>query len=386
MLDRHARTGVGIGLMKTVAVIMAGGSGERFWPLSRCAYPKQLLKLQDDQHMLDMAVERILPLVPMEDIHVVTVAPLVDAIYREMPELVRENIIAEPEGRNTAACLALASAFIAEKYGEDVVMAVFTADHFIKDLRAFQHDCRAAAEFTATSDGLLTFGIRPNRPETGYGYIEVGASASERDPIFHVDSFREKPDRATAERFLQDGDFFWNSGMFFWKNSVFQAALQRHLPAMAGAIGPMRLAFQKGDAGAAELAAIYARLEKISIDVGLMERAEKVFVLRASFDWDDIGTWASLYRILPRDTAGNATFGDCIFLKSTDSVAYSVGSGPGPSGTEAGTTGPVVIGYNLKDIVIVHTPDAILVLPADEVQNVKDVVAYLRANGKQAVL
>lgn len=360
---------------------MAGGSGERFWPLSRCAYPKQLLKLKDDQHMLAMAIHRIAPLVDARDVYILTVAPLMDAIRRETPELPPENIIAEPEAKNTAACLALASAMVSEKYGEDVVVIVLTADHFIHDEQAFQRDCGAAAEFAAASDGLLTFGIRPSRPETGYGYIEVGQSASTLRPIFKVDSFREKPDKATAQRFLADGDFFWNSGMFVWKNSVFHAALARHLPAMHGVIPAMRAALATGAADPVALAKVYQGLEKISIDVGLMERAEKVYVLRASFDWDDIGTWASLFRILPRDATGNAVFGNGVFLNSSNSIAYSV-SGSGP---EEGKP-RLVIGYNLDGVVIVSTPDAVLVLPAEEVQRVKDVVAYLRANGLEDYL
>lgn len=363
---------------------MAGGSGERFWPLSRCAYPKQLLKIKDGQHMLSMAVERIEPIVPAEDVYILTVAPLVDAIRREMPGLPPENVVAEPEGKNTAACLTLASALLAQKYDEDVVTVVLTADHFIKDVRSFQNDCRAAAEFAAASDGLLTFGIRPTRAETGYGYIEVGASASGTQPIFHVDSFREKPDKSTAQRFLQDGDFFWNSGMFVWRNSIFQEALKRHMPAMHSAIPNMQKALAKGDAGIAELGQTYSRLEKISIDVGLMERAEKVYVLRASFDWDDIGTWSSLYRILPTDAAGNATYGNSLFIKSSDSIAYAIDSVNDPGARAQGS--PLVIGYNLEGIVIVNTPDAVLVLPAEDVQKVKDVVAFLRAHGKEDYL
>lgn len=367
--------------MKTIAIIMAGGSGERFWPLSRCAYPKQLLKLKDDQHMLAMAITRIAPLVDVADVYILTVAPLMDAIRRETPELPPENLIAEPEAKNTAACLTLASAMVAEKYGEDVVVIVLTADHFIHDEKAFQSDCNAAAEFAAASDGLLTFGIRPCRPETGYGYIEVGQSASTQNPIFRVDSFREKPDKATAQRFLTDGDFFWNSGMFIWKNSVFQSALEQHLPAMHGAIPAMRSALAAGPAGADDLIKVYQGLEKISIDVGLMERAEKVYVLRASFDWDDIGTWASLFRILQKDATGNAVFGNGVFLNSSNSIAYSVSGA-----AEADGQPRLVIGYNLDSVVIVSTPDAVLVLPAEDVQRVKDIVAYLRANGLEDYL
>jgi len=365
--------------MKTVAIIMAGGSGERFWPLSRCAYPKQLLKLKDNEHMLGMAIRRVAPVVAAEDVYILTVAPLVEAITRETPQIPASNIIAEPEAKNTAACLTLAAALVTEKYGDDAVVIVVTADHFIHNERAFQQDCRAALEFAYVTDGLLTFGIRPTRPETGYGYIDVGDSASNRSPIFRVKSFREKPDIETARRFLEDGDFFWNSGMFVWKNSVFKTELAKHMPAMHGALAEMQEALHEGEGGRQKLADVYARLEKISIDVGLMERTEKVFVLRASFDWDDIGTWASLYRILAPDTAGNAIFGEGLFLQSQDSIAYSVGETDGKKPR-------IVIGYNVKGLVIVSTPDAVLVLPAEDVQKVKDVVAFLRQNGKKDYL
>lgn len=365
-------------MMKTVAIIMAGGSGERFWPLSRQAYPKQLLKLKDDQHMLSMAIRRIAPVVPPEDIYVVTVQPLVDAIQRETPELPEENVIAEPEARNTAACLTLASALIAEKYG-DATVVVLTADHFIHDEEAFQADCRMAAQFVSETDGLMTFGVRPNRPETGYGYIETGMPASNKFPVFTVNSFREKPDLQTARRFLEDGDFSWNSGMFVWRNSIFLRELELHLPAMYSALPDLQKALR--EKSAALLADTYRRLEKISIDVGLMERTDRVYVIRASFDWDDIGTWASLFRVLERDGSGNAVYGNSLFLKSRGSLAYSV-NGCGELSTSP-EDNRLVIGYNLEDIIIVNTPDAVLVLPANDVQKVKDVVAYLRAHNKK---
>lgn len=365
--------------MKTIAIIMAGGSGERFWPLSRCAYPKQLLRIRDNEHMLAMAIGRISPVVPVEDIYILTTEKLADAIRRELPDLPSGNVIAEPEGRNTAACLALAAAMVNQRYGEDVISIVLTADHFIHDERSFQNDCRAAAEFAEANEALLTFGIRPTRAETGYGYIEAGESASNRFPIFRVNSFREKPDADTARRFLKDGDFFWNSGMFVWRNSVFIAELRRHMPAMSGALPEMQDALAAGPAGDAALAAVYQRLEKISIDVGLMERSDKVFMIRASFDWDDIGTWASLFRIIQPDAAGNAVYGNGLFIQSQNSIAYSV------DGAEHSRL-PLVVGYNVDGLVIVRTPDAILVLPAEDVQRVKDVVAFLRANGKEEYL
>ena len=365
--------------MKTIAIIMAGGSGERFWPLSRCAYPKQLLKLKNGQHMLSMAIQRIAPVVAPEDVYILTVGALVEAICEETPELPPGNVIAEPEARNTAACLTLAAAMVSQRYGDETVVIVLTADHFIQDEKAFQRDCKAAADFAASHDALLTFGIRPTRPETGYGYIDVGDPASDRYPIFRVKSFREKPDAETARRFLEDGDFFWNSGMFVWKNSVFLDELARHLPVMAGAVPELKTALDAEDPRG-ELGKVYSRLEKISIDVGLMERSERVYVLRASFDWDDIGTWSSLYRILQPDAAGNAVYGNGMFIQSQNSIAYS---------TEDATNGkqaPLVIGYNVDGLVIVNTPDAVLVLPAADVQRVKDIVAFLRSRGKSEYL
>lgn len=401
--------------MKRVAVIMAGGAGERFWPLSRLHYPKQLLKITGSRSMLSAAVERVLPLIGPEDIYVITGQALRDAIQAELPMLPPGNVVAEPEARNTAAALALASAFLESRYpGEDVVTVVLTADHYIRDRDTFCADVRTAIEFAEAHPALVTFGMVPDRPETGYGYIELGEPVSKvsgfgnavtapltdederaaltagrgdsaaeparssegtagQDKIFRVASFREKPSPDVAAEFLETGRFLWNSGMFVWRNSVLRRALRDHLPAMEARMDAMRQAFSAGDEKA--LAEAFAPVDKISIDYGVLERAHNVAVVRAVFDWDDIGTWASLQRLLERDGNGNVVFGNGAAVKCEDSIIYSVGDDR-----------RVVVGYGLKDIVVVSTPDAVLVLPADKVQGVKEVVAHLRARGLTSYL
>lgn len=358
---------------------MAGGSGERFWPLSRHRYPKQLLKITGARSMLGAAVERIQPIVSPEDIYIVTSRLLKPAIEAEVRELPPENVIAEPAGKNTAACLALSAAFLEHRYQleDDVVMVVMTADHYIRDTGRFLEDCQQAIAFAEKHFALVTFGIAPDRPETGYGYIECGAPASDcaqNERISRIASFREKPDPAAAQQFCETGRFLWNSGMFVWRNSVLREAFRQHLPAAAAQIPAMREAFAVPDPDSA-LASAFDHLVKISIDNGVLEKADNVFVVRASFDWDDIGTWGSLSRLFERDSAGNVSHGKSLLINCSNSIVYSSASGDGSEPP------PVVVGYNLKDIVIVRTGDAILVLPAESAQQVRNVVSCLREQG-----
>ena len=367
--------------MKRVAVIMAGGAGERFWPLSRQKYPKQLLKIGGNRSMLGEAVGRVRPLVDPADTFVVTGHMLREAIVAESAGIPAENVIGEPEGKNTAACLALACAHLEHRYGRDtdVSMVVLTADHSIPDVEGFVADCRTLFDCAERADVLATFGIPPVRPETGYGYVEVGAPMSECPGVMRVASFREKPNLETALEFQRSGRFLWNSGMFVWRNSVLRAAFREHLPQMERQIPAMRGAFAAPDPRAV-LAEAFAPLQKISIDVGVMERASNVVVLRAGFDWDDVGTWASLGRLLEKDADENVRHGNATLVECADCVAYN--ADPGGDGGHA----PVLVGFGLKDLVLVQTRDAVLVLPRDHVQRVKDIVAHLRAQGREEYL
>lgn len=353
---------------------MAGGAGERFWPLSRLHYPKQLLKIAGNRSMLGAAVERIRPIIAPEDVFVITNRTLKPAIETEAGAIPPENVIAEPEGKNTAACLALAAALLDARYGpeEDVVMMVLTADHFIGDTETFRQDCLKAADFAEKNPVLVTFGIRPTRPETGYGYIEVGTPSQDSDAIFRVKSFREKPNLETACEFLDSGSFLWNSGMFVWRKSVIKEAFARFMPTLAAQVPNMSQGLAQLE-HAEMVARAFSILPKISIDYGILEKADNVFVVKASFDWDDIGTWSSLDRLLAADEHNNVSFGNSHLLSCEDCIAYN-----SESGSEIER---VVIGFNLQDTIIVNTPDAVLVLPKDASQKVKEVVAFLREKG-----
>ncbi len=345
----------------TYVVIMAGGSGERFWPLSRTTRPKQLLPLLEaDVSMLEQAVRRIAPLVPRERILVVTSSVLQEPIRQAMPDLPPQNVIAEPAKRNTAPCLALAAIEIAARSQGDPVMAVLTADHFIGNEEAFLQNVAAAIDVARHQNALVTMGIVPTRPETGYGYIEVGDGTDARQVL----SFREKPDAGTARDYVLSGRYLWNSGMFFWRVSVLQAALQQHEPEIGAWMT------QPGD-----IATSFATLPSISIDYAVMERAANVMVVPASFPWDDVGSWDALLRMRETDSRGSVTQGDCIAVETSESVVVNTR-----------VDGHVVTTVGLVGHVVVVTDDATLVCPATHAQDVKRVVAALREQGRDDVL
>ncbi|MBX7247366.1 MAG: NTP transferase domain-containing protein [Candidatus Sumerlaeaceae bacterium] len=363
---------------RRAAVIMAGGAGERFWPLSRAHYPKQLLKIAGNHSMLSESVRRIGPLVSPEDIYVITSKALKPAIEAEAGGIPAENVIAEPEGRNTAACLALAAAVLDHRYpGEDPTMIVLTADHFIRDTETFVLDCVVAAEYAETHSALVTFGMKPDRPETGYGYVEAAAGTEANPKVRPVASFREKPNLETARQFLESGNFYWNSGMFVWRNSALKRAFAECLPECHAQIEPMSHAFSAADSAVA-LAGPFGKMPKISIDYGVLEKAHNVAVVLAAFDWEDVGTWTALQRILEPDGRGNVAFGNAATVNSDNVTVYSVGGDEGKP--------RLVVGFNVKDLVIVSTPDAILVMPSDSCQEVRDVVKRLREEGRTEYL
>jgi len=288
------------GKTRRVGVVMAGGSGERFWPISRRLRPKQLLHLtQDQETMLGEAVSRVAPLIAPEDVYVVTGEHLVAAIREAGVGVPDENVIAEPCKRNTAGCLAYAAAHLLAKYGgdgDDLTMAVLTADHIIGDSEAFRATIRIAMDAAESEQALATVGMVPTRPETGYGYIQADADPLPQYAgsvqVYPVAAFHEKPDAARAEAFMQSGHYFWNGGMFFWRLSVFLAALAEASPNIAAAVRAMTDAMRAGDDGRVRQA--FEALENISIDYALMERADNVVVARADFDWDDVGSWPAL--------------------------------------------------------------------------------------------
>jgi mannose-1-phosphate guanylyltransferase len=361
-----------------VAVIMAGGSGERFWPVSRRLNPKQLLRLTSPTDtMLHEAVNRLLPLIPASDIFVQTSPELVAAIREAKLAIPDENVIAEPCRRNTAGCLAYAAAYMMARYkndGSGLSMAVVTADHRIGAAEAFIATLRTALETVESEPALGTIGIPPTRPATGFGYVQAelpeGASDLETTPqAFPVASFQEKPPLDVAERYVAEGNYFWNSGMFFWNVGTFVNQFEKADPAYGNAIHAMAKAMAKNDESTVN--AVFSHLKGISIDYALMEKAERVVMINATFPWDDIGTWSALDRAGNDDADGNVCNGDPVLIDSTGCIVYN----------DEGAKKRALAVVGMSDVVVVATKDAVLVVPKDRTEDVKKAVQELGARG-----
>jgi len=364
------------GGIQRVGVVMAGGSGERFWPLSRMRRPKQLLHLTSaDESMLAEAVSRIRSLIAPEHLYVVTGAHLVQPIREAGIGVPPENVIAEPCKRNTAGALAYAASVLLANYGGDgstISMAVTTADHQIGDAELFRRTVDAALTVAERDDALAIMGIQPSRPETGYGYVQVTDDAPEDMEgiaVHRVKAFHEKPSRERAEDFMAMGGYFWNSGMFFWRVSVFLDELLHASPPHAAAVSAMAEAQRQGDANA--VCTAFERLEDISIDYVLMERARRVQLVRADYPWDDVGAWTALDRTYPKDAHGNVTVGDPVLIDCEDCIVYN----------EPGAKNMALSVVGVHDLVVVTTKDAVLVIPKDRAQDVRHVVNALKERG-----
>ena len=346
-------------------VIMAGGSGTRFWPKSRHAHPKQFLAIGGETSLLRQTVDRVLGLVGIEGVVVVTGAVHAEHARAALPELPAENLLVEPTGRNTAPCIGWAAQVIAERDPEARI-AVLPADHFIGDVPGFIAHLEAG--FDAAEDEIVTFGMVPDRPETGYGYIQRGAEkrAARGKPICAVERFVEKPDATTARGYLLAGDYLWNSGMFVFPAQVMLEELRAHLPELAE--GLAQLARDPGAAGE-----LYPRLPSISIDYGVMERSRRIAVIPASFAWSDVGSWDAAKEVYPADGEGNVALGDALLLDVKRSLVDA-------------QAGRLVAVVGLEDVIVVDTADAVLVIRRGESQDVKKVVKALEERGKKEIL
>ena len=362
-----------------VAVIMAGGVGERFWPLSRNRRPKQLLNLTSPStSLLAEALAHIAPILKPEHVFVATSRDLAPIIAEAAPQIPRQNVIGEPCRRNTSGCLVLAAATILARLGlapEQVTLAVLTADHLIGEPVRFRRTLETALAAAEREDALVTIGIRPTRPETGYGYIEVkdaptpGQPDTAQLPVLPVVRFREKPDLAAAKRFVAEGRFFWNSGMFFWRLSTFGSELEVASPAMAAGLRTLTAALVAGNQ--AEADRVFSALPSKSIDYALMERARRVLVVPGDFPWDDVGAWDALDRTLPHDPQGNVAVGEPILVDSANCIVYNA---PGAAKMAVACVG-------LQGLVVAVTADGVVVMPKRRAQEVRAVVAELRRRG-----
>lgn len=347
--------------MELYAVIMAGGVGSRFWPRSKEKKPKQLLKIFGDHTMIQDTIIRLDGLVKKENILIITNKAQKAEIKNQLPDLPPENIIDEPFGKNTAAAIGLASVIINKKT-KDAVILTLPADHIIRDEEMFLNTLSSAAEFAYKSGGLVTIGINPTRPETGYGYIQIDDKA-QHDNIYKVLTFAEKPNYATAVRFIESGDFLWNSGMFIWKTDSILSEIKQHMPELYE--GLQQIEESIGTHGFEKvLSNVYGQLKSISIDYGVMEKSSNVFLAKGSFSWSDVGSWEEVYQLSEKDDDGNAIIGKAYCQNTNDSFIYS------PKKFTA------VVGVD--NIIVINTEDALLICRRDKAQDVKNVVDYLK--------
>jgi len=354
---------------RAYAVILAGGRGERFWPLSTARRPKQLLALVGGRPLLAQTVERLAGLVPPERVLVITNAEHAGITRELVPELPPENVVGEPVGRDTAAAVALAAAVVRAR-DPGAVFAILPADHVIGEPTRFRATLDAAFDAARREDALIVIGIPPAAPLPSFGYIEAGDPVSEvRGRSLHaVRRFVEKPDVETARRYLAAGRFYWNAGMFVWSLASLESALARHAPRYAALAA--RLAAAQGPGFDDALRDAYADLEKKSIDYALMEKAENIRMVPADFPWDDVGTWTALRNHFPADPAGNVAVGDLAALESGGNTVYSPGR--------------LTALIGVSDLIVVHTERATLICPRDRADQVKRIVQQLQQDGRHA--
>ena len=353
-----------------IAIILAGGSGTRFWPLSRKARPKQLVRLWGERVMLGETLDRLADEIPAHKVFVVCGPHLEEGIRQAVPELPAENIIIEPSPCNTAPAIALATLHAQQRFGDEVV-GVFPSDHFIGSTEDFLQTARIAGE-QAEAGGIITIGIEPTSPETGYGYIRR-ADDDQAEGVWEVDAFVEKPDRATALEYLSSGRYFWNAGMFFFKPTVLLEEIGRQMPGLHAGCGVMRGAL--AEAASAEvyeraLTEMFERAEATSIDYGVMEGAELVRVVRARFAWSDVGHWAALPAVSQVDERGNVIRARAVLHDVDESIVYST------------SEERVIAVAGMSGVVVVDTDDAVLVIPRDRAQDVRAIVAQLEPEQK----
>ena len=349
------------------AVVMAGGKGERFWPLSRAGAPKQFLKILSEKTLLEDTLERTLALAPLERTRVVAGEVFKKQILEKVPSLSEKNLLLEPEGKNTCPAIALAAVHLA-KADPQAVMVVLPSDHFIHPKERLDRVLAAAAETAKTGDFLITIGVVPTRAETGYGYIEVGEKASDVKgvSIFKVARFKEKPNRTVAQEYYLDRKHFWNSGMFVWSAASFLKALERYQPEMykhlktySETIGtPKELEARK---------TLFAALEPVSVDVAVLEKAENVLTIPSDFTWDDVGSFLALERVRKLDRDNNLALGSALTLGSYETTIINDGGG-------------LVAVFGVSDLVVVKSGDLVLVAHKTRVPDLKEITEKLAAD------
>jgi len=360
--------------MKTTAVIMAGGKGERFWPKSRASLPKQFLSFSghDTETMIQLTARRLLPLVSYDDMFVVTNKDYVDLVKTQLPQIPLNNILAEPCAKNTAPCIGLAAAVISKKY-DDAIMLALASDHLIKFDELYIDTMSQAIDVAKEDNNIVTIGITPTYPETGYGYINFARNQNRKQyhGVYTVNRFVEKPNAEIAKEYLNSGQYLWNSGMFVWKLSTIMQKFEELMPDTYSGILKIGQSVNTPEYEQV-LEQVFANFKSESIDYGIMERSNNIYTIPGSFGWDDVGSWLALERVSKTNESGNMVQGDVITINTKDSIIVG--------GKK------LIATVGLDDLVIVDTDDAILICAKDSTHDVKKVIENLRICNRRELL
>ncbi|MBE2217430.1 MAG: mannose-1-phosphate guanylyltransferase [Ignavibacteria bacterium] len=357
--------------MKSYAIVMAGGVGARFWPYGTTRLPKQFLPIANsDDTMLQLTIKRLKDIVPIDQVFVITNRQYIDLVKKQLPRIPKENIIGEPVGRNTAPCIGLASIML-KQFDEKAKMFVVPADHLIENVDEFTKVVNSGLKFVEDRDAIVTLGIVPSHPETGYGYIQFIEDAFYREEssgvnIYRVKTFAEKPTLDVAKIFLESGDFLWNSGMFIFRADTMLTQMQGQLPDLYHALQKIEKSLHTAKYQKV-LDQVFAEIKSISIDYGVMEKAKNVYVIKADLKWSDLGSWDEVSRLRVKDKNGNAIMGDSFIKDAHNNLIMS----------QKGFVS--VIGAD--DLIIINTKDGLLICKKERSQEVKEIVDYLKRKG-----
>ena len=357
--------------MKSYAIVMAGGVGARFWPYGTSKLPKQFLPIANsNETMLQLTIKRLKDIVPIEQVFVITNKQYIDLVKKQLPRIPKENIIGEPVGRNTAPCIGLASTLL-KRFDEKAKMFVIPADHIIENVDEFTKAVNSGLKFVENNDAIVTLGIVPTHPETGYGYIQfiedAFYTAEDSDiSIYRVKTFAEKPTLDVAKIFLESGDFLWNSGMFIFRADTMLKQMKELLPDLHHALMKIEESIHTSKYQQV-LEQVFAEIKSISIDYGIMEKAKNVFVIPADLKWSDLGSWDEVYRLRTKDKNNNAVIGDSLIKDSHNNLIMSTKGFVGVIGAD--------------DLIIINTKDGLLICKKNRSQEVKEIVDYLKRKG-----
>jgi len=353
-------------------LIMAGGIGKRFWPWSRGKNPKQFLKISEDKTMLRKTFERLSRIMEPENIYIITNKMQKKMILLDLPEIAENNIIVEPFGKDTAPCIGLGSLFTGV-HDPEAIQVVVPADHLIENEKEFKRIVLKAAQFVEKKECLMTIGIKPARPETGYGYIQYCTPEKQKQKrqIYKVKTFAEKPNLETADRFIRSGDFLWNSGIFIWKAKTILNEIENSLPELYAGLMDINK-YMNTDSFSRIVRRVYRQTKSISIDYGVMEKAKDVWVIEGDFGWSDVGSWEEYYNLGIKDKNNNFIKGKGLLLDSTGNLVFSEKK--------------LIAGIDLENLIIIDTKDALLIVPRDKSQRVKDLVDHLSKKNMREVL